>query len=68
MVHGRLLDINCVDAKLEKIKISSVWTKEMNFIFSDENVVSGTGYSTSVEKIGLTLDLYLASPFISHVI
>lgn len=59
MVHGRLLDINCVDAKLEKIKISSVWTKEMNFIFSEENVVSGTGYSTSVEKIGLTLDLYL---------
>lgn len=46
--------------KLEKItKISSVWTKEMNFIFSDENVVNRTGYRTSVEKIGLTLDLYL---------
>lgn len=46
----------------------------MNFIFSDdlkaaENIVRGTGHSTSVEKLGLTLWVHiLASPVISHVV
>lgn len=46
----------------------------MNLAFSDdlktaENIANGTGYGTSVEKIGLTLWVHiLALPFISHVV